>query len=282
MKPCIVWQTDFSLDWPFIATMKGVCKQVDPTLELIDSVHTIEKFNVLEASQQLNYVEPFWTKGTVFVSVVDPGVGTPRKASVALLNDGNYVVTPDNGSLTHVFHNVGVKEIREIDETVNRFKGTEAVSVFHGRDLFAYCAAKLASGQITFEEVGPSYPVEEIILLSDEYLRADVKDEDVHGIVSNVSDPFGSIVFNILTEDFVSVGYEEGQMLHVTLSNPEGVYFDQDVPYAKSFGFVPVGEPVVFNSSSNYISIGLNQGSFKDKYNVKASLEYKVHITLVK
>ena len=282
MKPCIVWQTDFSLDWPFIATMKGVCKQVDPTLELIDSVHTIEKFNVLEASQQLNYVEPFWTKGTVFVSVVDPGVGTPRKASVALLNDGNYVVTPDNGSLTHVFHNVGVKEIREIDETVNRFKGTEAVSVFHGRDLFAYCAAKLASGQITFEEVGPSYPVEEIILLSDEYLRADVKDADVHGIVSNVSDPFGSIVFNILTDDFVSVGFEEGQMLHVTLSNPEGVYFDQDVPYAKSFGFVPVGEPVVFNSSSNYISIGLNQGSFKDKYNVKASLEYKVHITLVK
>ncbi len=282
MKPCIVWQTDFSLDWPFIATMKGVCKQVDPELELIDSVHTIEKFNVLEASQQLNYVEPFWTKGTVFVSVVDPGVGTPRKASVALLKDGNYVVTPDNGTLTHVFHNVGVEAIREIDETVNRYQGTEAVSVFHGRDLFAYVAAKLASGKITFEEVGPSYPVEDIILLSSEYLRANVTSNDVHGIISNVSDPFGSIVFNVLTDDFVNVGYEEGQMIHITLENSDGVFFDQNVPYAKSFGFVEVGEPVIFNSSSNYISIGLNQGSFKAKYSVKAGLDWKVHMTLVK
>lgn len=282
MKPCIVFQTDFSLDWPFIATMKGVSKQVDPTLEIIDSVHTIEKFNVLEGSQQLNYVEPFWPKGTVFVSVVDPGVGTTRKASVALLKDGNYVVTPDNGTLTHVFHNVGIQEIREIDETVNRFKGTEAVSVFHGRDLFAYTAAKLASGQITFEQVGPSYPVEEVILLSSEYLRADVKDAHVHGIVSNVSDPFGSIVFNVLTEDFVRVGYHEGQMLHVVLENKDGIYFEQEVPYAKSFGYVEIGEPVVFNSSSNYISIGLNQGNFKEKYSVKAGLDWKVTLTLVK
>ena len=279
MKPCIVWQTDFSLDWPFIATMKGVCKQVDPSLELIDSVHTIEKFNVLEASQQLNYVEPFWAKGTVFVSVVDPGVGTPRKASVALLKDGNYVVTPDNGTLTHLYYNVGIEAIREIDETVNRFKGTEAVSVFHGRDLFAYVAAKLASGQIDFAGVGPEYPVEDVILLDYKYLKAEVENDNVEGIVSNVSDPFGSIVFNVLTDDFVRVGYSEGETIHVVLENSEGVYFDEDVPYAKSFGFVEVGAPVVFNSSSNYISIGLNQGSFKDKYNVKAGLDWKVTMT---
>lgn len=282
MKPCIVWQTDFSLDWPFIATMKGVCKQVDPTLEIIDSVHTIEKFNVLEASQQLNYVEPFWSKGTVFVSVVDPGVGTPRKASVAKLKDGNYVVTPDNGTLTHLYYNVGIDAIREIDENTNRYKGTEAVSVFHGRDLFAYVAAKLASGQISFEEVGPDYPVEDVILLDYKYLKAEVLDDNIEGIVSNVSDPFGSIVFNVLTDDFVKVGYNEGETVHVVLENNDGVYFDGFVPYAKSFGFVAVGDPVVFNSSSNYISIGLNQGSFKAKYNVKAGLDWKVSIRKVK
>lgn len=278
MLPCIVWQTDFSLDWPFVATMKGVCKQVDPALECIDSTHTIEKFNVLEASQQLNYVEPFWPKGTVFVSVVDPGVGTPRKASVALLKDGNYIVTPDNGTLTHVFYNVGVQEIREIDEVVNRFQGTEAVSVFHGRDLFAYTAAKLASGKITFEEVGPQYDVNDIVLLDAQYLRANVDNEHVCGIVSNVSDPFGSIVFNILTDDFVKVGYQEGQKIHIVLENENGIYFDHIVPYAKSFGYVDIGEPVIFNSSSNYISIGLNQGSFKDKYQVKAGFSWKVYL----
>lgn len=276
MKPCIVWQTDFSLDWPFVATMKGVCKQVDASLECIDSTHTIEKFNVLEASQQLNYVEPFWPQGTIFVSVVDPGVGTPRKASVALLKDGNYVVTPDNGTLTHMYYNVGVEAIREIDETKNRYQGTESVSVFHGRDLFAYTAAKLASGQITFEEIGESYPVDDIILLDYEYLKADVKSEDVHGIVSNVSDPFGSIVFNVLTEDFNRVGYHEGDMIHIVLENEQGVYFDKNVLYAQSFGFVDIGQPVIFNSSSNYISIGLNQRSFKDVYQVKAGLQWKV------
>ena len=276
MKPCIVWQTDFSLDWPFVATMKGVCKQVDASLECVDSTHTIEKFNVLEASQQLNYVEPFWPKGTVFVSVVDPGVGTPRKASVALLKDGNYVVTPDNGTLTHMYYNIGIEAIREIDETKNRYQGTESVSVFHGRDLFAYTAAKLASGQITFEEVGKSYSLDDIILLDYEYLKADVKSEDVQGIVSNVSDPFGSIVFNVLTEDFNRVGYHEGDYIHVVLENEQGVYFDENVLYAQSFGFVDIGQPVIFNSSSNYISIGLNQGSFKDVYQVKAGLQWKV------
>lgn len=276
MKPCIVWQTDFSLDWPFVATMKGVCKQVDASLECVDSTHTIEKFNVLEASQQLNYVEPFWPKGTVFVSVVDPGVGTPRKASVALLKDGNYVVTPDNGTLTHMYYNIGIEAIREIDETKNRYQGTESVSVFHGRDLFAYTAAKLASGQIIFEEVGESYSLDDIVLLDYEYLKADVKNEDIQGIVSNVSDPFGSIVFNVLTEDFNRVGYHEGDYIHVVLENEQGVYFDETVPYAKSFGFVDIGQPVIFNSSSNYISIGLNQGSFKDVYQVKAGLQWKV------
>lgn len=276
MKPCIVWQTDFSLDWPFVATMKGVCKQVDASLECVDSTHTIEKFNVLEASQQLNYVEPFWPKGTVFVSVVDPGVGTPRKASVALLKDGNYVVTPDNGTLTHMYYNIGIEAIREIDETKNRYQGTESVSVFHGRDLFAYTAAKLASGQITFEEVGESYSLDDIILLDYEYLKADVKNEDIQGIVSNVSDPFGSIVFNVLTEDFNRVGYHEGDYIHIVLENEQGVYFDENVLYAQSFGFVDIGQPVIFNSSSNYISIGLNQGSFKDVYQVKAGLQWKV------
>ncbi len=276
MKPCIVWQTDFSLDWPFVATMKGVCKQVDASLECVDSTHTIEKFNVLEASQQLNYVEPFWPKGTVFVSVVDPGVGTPRKASVALLKDGNYVVTPDNGTLTHMYYNIGIEAIREIDETKNRYQGTESVSVFHGRDLFAYTAAKLASGQITFEEVGESYSLDDIVLLDYEYLKADVKNEDIQGIVSNVSDPFGSIVFNVLTEDFNRVGYHEGDYIHIVLENEQGVYFDENVLYAQSFGFVDIGQPVIFNSSSNYISIGLNQGSFKDVYQVKAGLQWKV------
>ncbi len=278
MKPCIVWQTDFSLDWPFVATMKGVCRQIDDTLDIIDSSHTIEKFNVLEASQQLDYVEPFYPQGTIYVSVVDPGVGTNRKASVAKLKDGNYVVTPDNGTLTHLYYHIGIEEIREIDACL-RYQGTENVSVFHGRDIFAYVAAKLASGQITYEQVGEAYPIEDIILLDYQYLQADVMTSEIDGIVSNVSDPFGSIVFNILTDDFKNVGYQEGDMVHIVLTYQNQVYFDKDVLYEKAFGYVEVGEPIFFNASSNYMSLGLNQGSFKDKYKVHAGMDYKVHIS---
>ena len=146
MNQSIVWQTDFGLKWGAVASMRGVCKQVDPEVECFDLTHEIPQYNILAGSRELLYVEPFWPKGTIFVSVVDPGVGTSRRACVALLKDGNYVVTPDNGTLTHVAHEVGIQAVREIDETKNRYPGTEGISVFHGRELFASTAARLASG----------------------------------------------------------------------------------------------------------------------------------------
>ena len=270
MKPCIVWQTDFGLKWGAVAAMRGVCKQVDPALECVDITHEIEQYNILAASREIMYVEPFWPKGTVFVSVVDPGVGTSRRACVAKLKDGNYLVTPDDGTLTHLFYQVGIAEIREIDETINRYPGTEDVSVFHGRDLFAYTAAKLAAGVIDYSGVGPSYPLEEIVLFRQDMIKAQVNGSSVKGIVSSVSDPFGSIALNILSRDFKAAGYKHGETVHVTLSDNGKVYFNQDVLYEKSFGFVEVGQPILFDSSTNYIELGINQGNFRDAFHVKS------------
>lgn len=278
MKPCIVWQTDFTLKWGAVASMRGVCKQVDPTLECYDITHEIEPYNILAASREIIYVEPFWPKGTIFVSVVDPGVGTDRRASVAKLKDGNYLVTPDNGTLTHLYYQVGIEEIREIDETVNRYPGTEAVSVFHGRDLFAYTAARLAAGEITFEQVGQAYPVSEIVLFDRELICARIEGEAIDAIVSSVSDPFGSIAFTIATEDFQRAGYAFGELVHVSLAHEGEIYFEQDVLYERSFGFVAIGEPVLFNSSTNYIELGLNQGNFRDAFQVGEGKAYTVHM----
>ena len=279
MKPCIVWQTDFSLKWGAVATMRGVCKQVDPTLECVDITHEIEPYNTLAASRELAFVEPFWPKGTIFVSVVDPGVGTSRRACVAKLKDGNYVVTPDNGALTHLAYNVGIEEVREIDETVNRYRGTEDVSVFHGRDLFAYTAARLAAGVIDYAGVGPAYPVEEIVLHPKKLVRAEVTDNCVKGIVSSASDHFGSLVFNIAVADFKKAGFCHGDMVRVLLTHEGQTVFDDEVLYHKSFGFVPLGAPILFNSSSTYISIGLNQASFRDKYQGGAGESWEVTLT---
>lgn len=163
-KPILVFQTDFTYKEGAVSSMYGVVKTVDSSLEIMDGSHELPQFDTWSASYRLFQSLDFWPKGTIYVSVVDPGVGTARKACVAKTSNGYYVVTPDNGSLTHVKRFMGIEEVREIDETVNRLhnKKTEGVAIFHGRDLFGYCAARLASGIISFEQVGPAYPVEEI------------------------------------------------------------------------------------------------------------------------
>lgn len=276
MKPSIVWQTDFSLTWGAVCSMRGVVKQVDPTLECFDITHDIEKFNPLAASRELMYVEPFWPKGTIFISVVDPTVGTERRACVAKLKDGNYVVTPDNGTLTHLYYNVGVEEVREIDTTINRYPTTKEVSVFHGRDIFAYTAARLASGIITYEQVGKTYPVEQIIVAEPIYIKADVDSTNIEGIITSVGDYFGSIMFNVLTKDFIKAGYKHGDIVHVKITHDDKVYFEDDVLYERSFGYVQIGKPILYNSSSNYISLGLNQNNFRDSYHVKDGMDWIV------
>ncbi len=278
MKPCIVWQTDFTLKWGAVAAMRGVVKTIDPELECVDITHEVEPYNVMAGSQELMYVEPFWPAGTVFVSVVDPGVGTPRKAACAKLSDGKYVITPDNGTLSHLYYFVGVEEIREIAPE-HRLKGTEEVSVFHGRDIFAYTAALFASGKITFEEIGEAYPVDEIVRVPREDVAAEITGDVLTGYVTSAADDFGSLVFNILTADFKKAGFVHGDMVHVVLKNGETPYFEEDVLYERSFGYVEKGAPIVFNSSYNYVSVGLNMDNFRDKYHAAAGKEWKVELT---
>ena len=151
--------------------------------------------------------------------------------------------------------------------------------MFHGRDLFAYTAAKLASGVIDFEGVGPAYPVEDIIVYPRKLVVADIEGDTAKGIVSSVSDPFGSIVFNIFVKDFVKAGFAHGDLVHVLLQHNGETVFDQDVLYHKSFGFVPEGEPIIFNSSSTYVSLGLNMDSFRDKYAIGAGEDWDITLT---
>lgn len=277
MKSRIVFMTDFGADNQGTAVMEGVCACVDPELRCTNLTHSIEPFHTWNASSALDYVVPFWPAGTVFVSVVDPGVGTDRRACVAKLENGCYVVTPDNGTLTHMFYKIGIKEIREIDETRNRLKGTEGTSIFHGRDLFAYCAAKLASGMITYEEVGPSYPVSEVVL-HDNIFYPKMGNNTAEGIVTSAMPHFGNIFTNIPVKDFADAGFELGDMVKVKIMNDGQVFFSGTVLYQKSFGYVEVGEPILFNGSTLYICIALNQDNFVQKYHIKDGESWKVII----
>lgn len=272
----IVLQTDFGLNWGAVASMYGVCKQVDPKLEIFDLSHTIDEFNTLAASSCLQYTIKYWPKGTVFVSVVDPGVGTDRRACVAKTSNGYYIVTPDNGTLTHIKAMYGIDEVREIDESINRYPGSEGVNVFHGRDIFAYCGARLASGIIGFEEVGPSYPVEEIVTAELEY--GTVSEGLAEGSIDEALEKFGNISTNILNEDFKKTGIREGDMVHITIFHGEDRIFDGPVLYHRSFGFAEIGEPVLFNGLASFIALGLNQRSFAETYGIKGGDGWRIRI----
>lgn len=279
MKEILVFQTDFTYKEGAVCAMYGVVKSVDRDLDIMDGSHEIPQFDTWSASYRLYQSMKFWPEGTIFVSVVDPGVGTKRKASVAKTSDGYYVVTPDNGSLTHLKKWVGIDEIREIDENTNRLKGkgTEGVSIFHGRDLFAYCAAKLASGIISYEEVGPAYQVADIV--EHEIHEPLINPGYVKGILE-IEDPnFGNQWTNIKLEDFNQAGFKYGDFVNVTISHDGETRFKEKILFDSSFGYAKKGEPMVYNNELMKISFCVNQGSFKEMYSIDFGPDWVVEIS---
>ncbi len=275
-KPILVFQTDFTYKEGAVCSMYGVVKSVDRTLEIFDGTHEIPHFDTWSASYRLFQSMGFWPKGTVFVSVVDPGVGTARRACVAKTRDGYYVVTPDNGALTHIKEYIGIKEVREIDETVNRLKSTVGTSVFHGRDLFGYCAARLAGGIITYEEVGPSYPVEEIVVHK---IHEPVIEWGRAEGIFEICDPnFGNLWSNIPVEEFLGNGFLYGDVLRVTICRGNNTVYQEKVPFAKSFGYVKPGETVAYTNELMKVAIAVSMGNFRDTYHVDFGQDWTVKL----
>ena len=278
MKPILVFQTDFTYLEGAVAAMYGVVKTVDPTLEIIDATHDIPQYDIWSASYRLSQYISYWPKGTIFVSVVDPGVGTKRKASVAKTKNGYYIVTPDNGTLTHVQEIYGIEEIREINEEINRLKreDNKEVSIFHGRDLFGYCAARLASGIITYEEVGEKYNIEDIKTLQIEPIKKD--NNSISGIIE-INDPnFGNAWSNIPLTDFKEL-FNYGDNVNVEIVHNGKILFNQKVKFVRAFGDVNKGEPLIYNNELGKISMALSQGSFMEKYSVYHGNEYLIKFT---
>jgi len=235
MKPTVVFMTDFGSGGG--AVLAGVVKSVDPELGVYDFDHNIEPYNIRQAAYQLSTVVPFWPAGTVFVSVVDPGVGTDRRGCIARLENGSYVVTPDNGTLTMVAGDIA--EIREIDQAANRLPGSEDVHIFHGRDVFSFTAARLASGAISFSEVGPSYPVSEVVRLALTNVKPLLSFGWAEGGVYNFDLPYGSARINIRNRDFQQLaGFSYGDLFHVTVHDGSSLVYEGDGRYGRTFGDV--------------------------------------------
>ena len=275
MKKMLVFQTDFTYKEGAVAAMYGVVKSVDIDIEIITATHEIPQYDTWSASYRLYQYIDFWPKGTIFVSVVDPGVGTSRRACVAKTKNGYYIVTPDNGTLTHVDHYFGIEEVRVIDETVNRLhrENNGAVSIFHGRDLFGYCAARLASGIISYEEVGPAYDVSEIV--RHEIYEAKIFDDRIEGMFE-INDPnFGNLWTNVLLNDFKKM-FNMGENVHTVIYKNEEKVFDEKIPYFDSFGKAKAGSVMIYNNEINKMGLAEVTGNLCEDHHLSYGEEYKV------
>lgn len=220
--------------------MAGVVKSVDPELGVYDFTHDIGPYDVREAAYQLSTVVPYWPAGTFFVSVVDPGVGTTRRGCVARLANGSCVVTPDNGTLTLVADDV--VEVRQIDVDRMRLPGSEDVHIFHGRDVFSYTAARLAAGVVGLDDVGPAYPVADIVRIALTNVELRLGDGWAEGGAFNFDLPYGCARINVRNRDFQQVaGFAYGDLVHVTVTDGERVVYEGDARYARTFGDVEEG-----------------------------------------
>ena len=271
----LVFVTDFGLEEPAVSSMKGVAYGVSADLRMFDITHEIPKFNIWEAAYRLDQTANYWPKGTVFVSVVDPGVGTDRKSVVLKTKSGQYFVSPDNGSLTLVAQSHGIAELREIDESINRLKGSERSHTFHGRDVYAYTGARIAAGVISFEDVGPRL---ESKVVSIPYENPEITAGRITGHVPILDTHYGNVWTNIGVDLFDQLGLEVGDVAWVKISNPNGVLFHQQVRFVSSFGGVKLGEPALYINDILNMGIAINQGDFAAHYGVIAGPEQTVEI----
>lgn len=269
-KNALVIQADF----PGLV-MTGVAYSVSKDLDVFNLRPLIPLYDIAAASENLAYNAQTWPSGTVFVSVVDPGVGTPRKSVVLKTKNGFYYVSPDNGSLSGPAKAYGIEAVREIDETVNRRPGTEWSHTFHGRDVYSYAGARLAAGVISFEQVGPLLPAK-VILLAE--TSGELKDGVFDAMVAGGTDRLGNIYFNIDRHLFEKDKPEFGEIYNIVISNKGKVVWEGDLPYSRSFGSVPVGDNLLFMNSSGNLSVAINQGNFANVYGIGAGTDWRAKI----
>ena len=276
MKNALVFQSDFGIADGAVSAMYGVAYSVDKTLQLFDLTHEIPQYNIWEASYRLIQTVVYWPKESVFVSVVDPGFGSHRKSIGVKTSTGQYIITPDNGTLTHIKRMCGIVEAREIDETINRLPNSGASYTFHGRDIYAYTGARLASGVISFEQVGPEIPVEEIVELP--VVESTKENDIVTGTIDVLDVRFGSLWTNIGRELFVSLGISYGDRVEVSIKNDTREVYRNIMIYAKSFADVHVGETLVYVNSLDNLAVAINQGSFSKAYNIQTGTNWIISI----
>jgi S-adenosylmethionine hydrolase len=271
----LVLLTDFGTQDGAVSAMKGVAYGVSQDLLISDLSH--ENPSIFDGAYRLYQTEQFWPVGTVFVAVVDPGVGTTRLSVVMKTRTGRYFVGPDNGLLSLVAERDGIEGLRQIDEKINRRPGSGDSHTFHGRDVFAYTGARLAAGVITFEQVGPALRPESLISLT--YRKPQRIGQKVSGMIPILDVQYGNVWTNIPKPLFDELQIALGTPLHVRIYRKDKLVDETWAPYQRTFGEVPVGKPLVYVNSLLNLAIALNQGNYAKIHNIESGADWSIELS---
>ena len=259
-QPTILFMTDFGVLDDSVAICKGVMYSIDPEVRIVDLTHQVTPFSILDGARFLYGAAPYYPPGAVFVVVIDPGVGSTRKAIVVKSKRGQFFVLPDNGLMTLVQDRDGVEAAREITNPAWMI-GTRLSSTFHGRDIFSPVGAHLARGE-DWTLVGPELEVNKLVRLN--LTPAHQNDRGLSGEVIATDGPFGNLVTNVSGDEFLKLGYGHGQTVSLKLGNKT-----MDLPFVRTFSDVPLKEPLLYLDSRGRLGIAVNQGSFAAIYGIQ-------------
>ena len=272
----VVFQTDFGLKDGSVSVMKGVSMCVSADLKLYDLTLEIPAYNIWDAGYRLQKTAQYWPEGTVFVSVVDPGVGSARKSVVLKTKSGQFFVGPDNGQFTLISESLGIAEVREIDESKNRRPNSNESYTFHGRDVYAYTAARLAAGIISFEDVGSQLPPKVITI---NYQKPVFENKSIKGNIPILDIQYGNVWTNIDGATFKQLNMQYGDTLLVKIYNGKTLIYKGPMPYATTFSAVAVNKPLCYLNSLLNVSFALNQNNFAKTFKVSSGPEWSVVIS---
>jgi S-adenosylmethionine hydrolase len=275
----LVLQTDFGTKDGAVAAMRGVAFGVSAKLPVFDLSHENTPYDIWEAAYRLNQTASFWPAGTVFVSVVDPGVGTERKSVVLKAKSGHFFVGPDNGSWTLIAESLGVEAVRQIDETKHRRSGSERSYTFHGRDIYAFVGARLAAEAIAFAEVGPLLEPKVVALA---YEKPRIEGEALIGTIPALDFQYGNIWTNLDEALFAKLSPKFGDVFRVVIAKEGREVFVGQIPYARTFGDVPEGQPLLYMNSLMNVAFALNRGDFVKAHAIGSGAAWSVRIEKVK
>jgi len=263
--PTVAFISDFGVIDDAVAVCKGVMYGLEPRLRIVDITHNVTPFAVAEAARLLHQCSPHFVEGTVFLAVIDPGVGSERRPVVLRTKRGQFFVLPDNGLITAVIERDGIDGVREITNPAWLPEGGKS-STFHGRDIFSPVAARLARGD-DWTTVGPvvADPVKLHLPV------AKTGDKGIDGELIVLDGPYGNLASNISAGEFRALGWKLGDLLTLDIA---GKAFA--VPWVGTFSDVPVGHELLYIDSRGRMAVAVNQGDFSNVHKVRPPA--KIHI----